>query len=141
MEQAASIYGQARAVTSACREHSIMCGGVGVDLQHSPPSLDDNTLLPGHCKKVDVEFYKRLALTQKAVINAPPTSACDLQLIAFGVAYDLTMFAAYGVLCQVMWMPRPPPAALAFVLRALDMVRIAHFLFFIFFCAFFCTSC
>lgn len=103
--------------------------------------MDDNTLLPGHCKKVDVEFYKRLALTQKAVINAPPTSARDLQLIGFGVAYDLTMFAAYGVLCQVMWMPRPPPAALAFVLRALDMVRIAHFSFFIFVCAFFCTSC
>ena len=84
--------------------------------------MDDNTLLPGRCTKEEVEFFK--CLTTRA--DATPLSARALQLVDFGVGYAVAIFAARRVLFQLYCDPRPSSAALAFVLRAVDMVRSAR---------------
>ena len=82
--------------------------------------MDDNTL---RCKKVEVEFYKRFIRRR----FARSLSARDLQLTGLGVGYYATMIAAHAVLFQVIFpAPPPSPAALTFVLRAVDMVRPAR---------------
>ena len=87
--------------------------------------MDDNTLLPGRCTKEEVEFFKRYTMAKRASNNYPPLSARELQLTGFGVGYA-TLIAAYQVLVHFKCEPRPPLAALEFVLRAVDMVRPAR---------------
>ena len=87
--------------------------------------MDANTLLPGRCTKAEVEFHKRFELVKSRVDASPPWSARDLQLVSFGVGYKAAMVAATHALCRSLTQPRPhdAPRLMAFVLRAVDMVR------------------
>ena len=87
--------------------------------------MEDNTLLPGRCTREEVEFFKRFRLATHAANNAPPPPARGLQVHGFGVGYAVTLNAAVLLLRQFVHDPHLPPAALVFVLRAVDMVRAA----------------
>ena len=129
LEQAASLCNQAGAEASpvdsaALRAESwALTSGV---LPLVSTRMDNNTLLPGRCTKEEVEFFKRFTLVKLAANLAPPLPARGMQLNGFGVGYAVLLSAACRVLCQFGLGPRPPPAALAFVLRTMDIVRPAR---------------
>ena len=128
LEQAASTYGQARAEASCIDKAALRAEAWALASSVLPllsTRMDNNTLLPGRCTTEEVEFFKCFTLAKHAASD-PPLPARDLQLIGFGVGYAMAMNISVLVLCQIVRDQGPPPAALALVLRAVDMVRSAR---------------
>ena len=125
LEQSVSLCNQAHAEASRSEQAALRTQAWALASSVLPllsTRMDDNTLLPGRCTKEEVEFNKRFELAKHKVCNFPPWSARGLQLTGLSVGYVLALYGAHRVLCQLFYGPRPPPAALAFVLRAVDMV-------------------
>ena len=126
LEQSASLCGQAGAEESPADRAAFLeevWALVSSVLPLLTTRMDNNMLLPGRCTKEEVDFFKRFTVAKIAAHKAPPLSARGLQLIGFGVGHAVAMSFARRVLTQFVNGDEPSSAALAFVLRAVDMVR------------------
>lgn len=88
--------------------------------------LDEASLLPGSCTKVEEDWYRRYEVSKRASNGWLPPAPHTLKLIGQGVGYASLIMAAEQALVCLYSPTRPPPeqseAFQSLVLRTLDIM-------------------